>query len=192
MNQYIILNNTIYKPQTVPSLVEPQVAVVGRSNVGKSSLINCLAANKKLARTSSTPGKTRSINLFWVPKKQFFLVDFPGYGYARRSKSEQTQWAHLVETYLGQNHLQSIIVLLDCRHPPQKNDLHLISYLTHYNPSIIPVLTKIDKCTLNKRSQSQRQWQEILGYEKKIIPFSARTQYGKQDLWQAICQTIET
>ncbi len=191
MNQHIVLSKTIYKPQKVTSLFEPQVAVVGRSNVGKSTLINCLAANKKLAKTSSTPGKTRSINLFWVKKGQFYLVDFPGYGYARRSKSEQALWARLVETYLDSNSLQSIIVLLDCRHSPQENDLRLISYLSDRNLSIIPVLTKIDKCKLHERSQSQRQWQEILDYKQKIILFSARTQYGKQELWQAIYQSLE-
>jgi GTP-binding protein len=126
--------------------------------------------------------------LFWIPKNELYLVDFPGYGYARRSKKEQDLWARLVETYLNKNRLQATIVLLDCRHSPQKNDLRLLSYLTHHQVPLIILLTKIDKCTMGRRSQSQRQWREILGHETQLLLFSAKTEYGKEDLWQAIHQ----
>ncbi len=159
----------------------PQVAFAGRSNVGKSSLINALAARKKLAKTSATPGKTRSINFYRA--ESFALADLPGYGYARCGRQERAAWARLVERYLAHAAtLKAVVLLLDCRLPPQKLDRDLADYVLGHNLPLIPVLTKIDKCPQALQAERARQWSLLLN---GLVPFavSSQTRRGLEPLW---------
>jgi len=154
--------------------------------VGKSTLINCLAGRKALAKVSSTPGKTRSINFYHVAPGDFYLVDLPGYGYARRSKKEREQWSALVEAYMaGNTLLNGVALLLDCKIPPQTLDLDLIAYVQAKNIPILAVLTKADKCKQAQRQASVKSWKQILKHGEPIL-FSGKTGTGKQKLWDAI------
>ena len=165
----------------------PEVVFSGKSNVGKSSLINKLVQRKALARVSATPGKTATINFFKL--KEFRLVDFPGYGYAKVSKGEKRRWADLVEGYFEQErNLKLIVQILDIRHAPTKDDVNMLDYLYHYNLPFVVVLTKLDKL---KKSQIQPQldnFKEILSaYDGvKFIPFSSQTGEGKDDVQKII------
>jgi len=165
----------------------PQLAVVGRSNVGKSSLINALARRKNLAKTSATPGKTRSINLYRVQPDGLYLVDLPGYGYARCSQAERNAWAQLIEAYLSNNSaLRGLIVLLDCRIPPQKLDMDLIAYAESRHIPLLPVLTKADAASVSQREKTARAWAHLLGKSRPPLMVSARTGLHLGSLWQAI------
>ena len=171
----------------LPENDKPEIAFAGKSNVGKSSLINKLVQRKALARVSATPGKTATINFFKL--KEFRLVDFPGYGYAKVSKGEKRRWADLVEGYFEQErNLKLIVQILDIRHAPTKDDVNMLEYLYHYNLPFVVVLTKLDKL---KKSQIQPQldnFKEILSaYDGvKFIPFSSQTGEGKEDVQKII------
>ncbi len=165
-----------------------EVAFAGKSNVGKSSLINALMNRKALARTSATPGKTQTINFYNV-NKELYLVDLPGYGYARVSEKEKIQWGKLIERYLhSSKQLKAVFLLIDIRHDPSENDRLMYSWIVNqgYNPIIIA--TKLDKI---KRSQVQKHMKMIReGLElvpgTTIIPFSAETKQGRDDIWELI------
>ena len=165
-----------------------EVAFAGKSNVGKSSLINAMINRKALARTSGSPGKTRTINFYNVENVVRF-VDLPGYGYARISKSEQEKWGKMIEGYLkNRQPLKGIILLIDIRHEPGENDKMMYEWLKHYGHKIIIVATKSDKL---KRSQINKHISIIsksLGLEKDdlIIPFSSENKSGKDELWEII------
>ncbi len=166
------------KPSTLP-----EIAFSGRSNVGKSSLINKLLQRKSLARVSATPGKTATINFYRVDTMR--LVDLPGYGYARVSDAERRRWADLIEGYFNdQRDLRLVLQLVDMRHPPSKDDYQMLNYLTDREIPFIIVLTKADK--LNKAQRLQRLKAlatELEDFEGvKIIPFSALTGEGVADL----------
>ena len=188
MSESLTLTHTLYTPQQVQDLQRPQVAITGRSNVGKSSLINTLAGRKHLAKISSSPGKTRSINLYWMEGPGLYLVDLPGYGYAKRSKQERELWAKLVDTYfqINQAHILGIIVLLDSRLNPQRLDLELVSAFKAQQRLLIPVLTKVDKTKMGWRSQIERTWDEIIASSIKPIQFSAKTGRGKGHLLECL------
>ncbi|NJB66830.1 GTP-binding protein [Desulfobaculum xiamenense] len=187
MNPTLELEKTIYLMNQLEEMPAPQVAMAGRSNVGKSSLINCLAGRKSLAKISATPGKTRSLNFYRVKPDEFYLVDLPGYGYARCSMSEREKWGKLIDAYLRNNHwLRAVAVLLDSRLTPQKIDLELVSYLQGAGIPMIPVLTKIDKTKQKDCAQRQRQWQNILGSENLPLLCSAKTGMGRDALWRAM------
>ncbi|MBN2141331.1 MAG: YihA family ribosome biogenesis GTP-binding protein [Desulfovibrionaceae bacterium] len=189
MNRTIELVKTAYEINQLEPVEMPQAAMAGRSNVGKSSLINCLAERKTLARISSTPGKTRSVNFYLVRPDGFCLVDLPGYGYAKRSKAERAKWGGLIEAYLrGNPWLRVVTMLLDCRLPPQKPDLELAAYLRHQDIPILAVLTKADKCGQRDRSLRRSQWRDILRLDEPAIFFSSRTGLGREDLWQALAK----
>lgn len=150
-------------PEQFPSLLDqsgkqiPEIAVVGRSNVGKSSLINHLTSHKKLARVSSTPGKTQLINFFTFNEK-LCLVDLPGYGFAKVSKKQRLQWGDLIQNYLHERKSLDLILLLsDSRHPPTKDDIAFAQWALHYKKPFLIVFTKVDKL---KPSQLQRQLQK--------------------------------
>lgn len=132
----------------------PEIAMVGKSNVGKSSLINNLTRNGKLARTSSEPGKTRLVNLFLI-NESFFLVDLPGYGFARASKQEKDKWAGMIEGYLQKSeHLRRVFQLVDIRHAPTQDDQMMVEYLRHYEIPFTVIATKADKLSKAQRGRN--------------------------------------
>lgn len=183
MNVTVELENTAYNISQLPQTQLPQVAMAGRSNVGKSSLINALAGRKKLAKVSATPGKTRSVNFFLVKPWEFYLVDLPGYGYARASHAERNAWAKTLEKYLSSTpELKGLALLLDCRLPPQRLDRELASYAAGINLRLLPVLTKTDKCTQKVRQAQQNEWREILGIKPLLVSSSNRS--GLDRLWK--------
>lgn len=187
----LILETTAFTPGQLLETAQAQIALAGRSNSGKSSLINCLGENRRLARISSTPGKTRSVNYFRVDPDGFYLVDLPGYGYARCSKTEQARWQELIQSYLqGRPGPRALILLLDSRLQPQAADLELAHYAGSMSLPLIPVLTKADKCRQKELSRAVSSWTSILGLTSPPVIFSARTGRGKDQLWDRIIQTV--
>lgn len=192
MNRTIELVKTIYEIKQLEEVAAPQIALAGRSNVGKSSLVNRLAGRKKLAKISSKPGKTRSLNYYQVNPDGFYLVDLPGYGYAKCSKAERASWAKLIDAYIqNNNHLKAVAVLLDSRLPPQKLDMELTSYLGKLGIPIIPVLTKSDKTKQRDRAKLQNQWKDILQQNKTPLCFSSKTGMGEDKLWNALAELAD-
>jgi len=178
------------KPGQYPGGELPEVAFAGRSNVGKSSLINALLGRKKLAQTSATPGKTRLINFFTVNETLSF-VDLPGYGFARVSRAEQETWGPMIETYLREReNLRLVVSILDVRHDPTGQDRDLIDWLRHFGRNHLIVLTKSDKLSRGEALKRRRRIASLLGlgeFETPIL-FSARTGEGKGEVWKAILQ----
>ena len=167
----------------------PEIAFLGRSNVGKSSLINSLLLRRALARTSNTPGRTQSINFFLI-NDAFYFVDLPGYGYARVSKSMRGDWGKMAEEYLGQRReLVLSIQLVDSRHEPTELDRQLNEWLIFHNKKHLVVATKSDKLSKNDLRKSLASAGETLG-TSRIIPFSARTGMGREDIWSEITDSI--
>lgn len=176
------------KREQYPTDERPEIAFAGKSNVGKSSLINSMLNRKALARTSQNPGKTRTINFYDV-EGAVYLVDLPGYGYARAAKSEIEKWGKMIENYLlKRKELKAIIMLVDIRHEPGANDRMMYDWLKHYGYNIIIVATKSDKI---KRSQLQKHTSMLrkafeLQPEDILIPFSSETKSGRDELWNVI------
>jgi GTP-binding protein len=175
-----------------PDSVLPEVAFAGRSNVGKSSLLNRLVHRKKFARVSNTPGRTREINFFKV-NDAFVLVDLPGYGYARVSKDQRAEWRPLIESYLRRSpQLRGIVHLLDVRHDPTTDDRLMLDFLSEIGVPTIVVLTKIDKLTSAERRKQLAELPLRLGLDvEQVIPFSAATGEGRDDLGAAIESLLE-
>ncbi|OQX95844.1 hypothetical protein B6I21_03305 [candidate division KSB1 bacterium 4572_119] len=180
------------KIEQIPSPRLPEIAFSGRSNVGKSSLINCLVNRKKIALTSSTPGKTRTLNYYSI-NEQIYFVDLPGYGFAKVPQSERIAWKNLIESYLSDNkHLKGVIQIIDSRHGFTKLDMEMMEWLSIQKIPVLIVATKIDKLP---RSKSNSLLQKI---EKEavrlggtgIVPFSKITKYGKFDIWKSIQELI--
>ncbi len=168
----------------------PEIAFVGRSNVGKSTLINTITNRKKLAHTSSTPGKTRTIN-FYLINRRFYFVDLPGYGYARVSRKERIQWQKMIEGYLkNRPQLKGVLALIDSRRDPDELELALYRYLASLEKRVVTVLTKADKMPRGRLSQRVAAIRKALGVER-VIPFSARTGEGKAELLKAISEFVE-
>jgi GTP-binding protein len=187
MNRTFDLVKTAYEISQLTPSETPQVALAGRSNVGKSSLINCLAGRKGLAKVSSTPGKTQSVNFFRITPGDYTLVDLPGYGYARRSQAERAKWGKLIEKFLTDNPgLKAVAVLLDVRVTPQQSDLELVGWLRHAGIPILPVLTKCDKVNQREAAARQREWRDLLGGAATPICFSSATRLGYNALWAAL------
>ena len=180
------------KLEQYPTDGKPEIAFAGKSNVGKSSLINGLLNRKSLARTSSNPGKTRTINFYDVENTLYF-VDLPGYGYAKAPKTEIQKWGKMIEDYLYQREtLKSIVLLIDIRHEPGNNDKMMYDWLKHYNYDIIIIATKADKI---KRSQLQKHIAMIrkglnMSAEDKIIPFPSMTKQGKEEIWSVFDELV--
>ncbi len=185
MRPSLILETTAYTfEQVETATAETQIALAGRSNVGKSSLVNALAGRKSLAKTSATPGKTRSLNYYKVEPHGFYLVDLPGYGYARCSKTERQKWGQLMERYLVESpNLRALAVLLDCRLTPQKLDIQLVDFAQKHNIELLPILTKGDKCKQKERSERQKEWTGLLQGTVPIVT-SSSTRLGLDILWQ--------
>lgn len=162
----------------------PEIAIVGKSNVGKSSLINALTNNSKLARVSKQPGKTRLVNFFLL-NQQFYLVDLPGYGFARVSKAEKETWDEMMRTYFeNSKQLRAVILLLDIRHKPTKEDIAMLHYIEYYAIPYVVCLTKADKIAKSKRkNEAVHKRKEIpSSFAYDIIPISSEEGYGKQEL----------
>jgi GTP-binding protein len=170
----------------------PEVAFAGRSNVGKSSLLNRLVRRKAFARVSNTPGRTREINFFKV-NERFVLVDLPGYGYARISKERKAEWLPLIEGYLRRaTALRGVVQLLDVRHAASNDDLLMLDFLADVGVPTIVALTKIDKLRANELPTRLRELALQLQLdEEQMIPFSATTNVGRDDLASAVVSLVE-
>ena len=172
----------------LPDTGMPEVAFAGKSNVGKSSLINGLMNRKSLARTSGQPGKTQTINFYKV-NREMYLVDLPGYGYARVSQSEKEKWGKMIERYLHTSrNLKAVFLLIDIRHAPSANDCQMYEWILHNGFRPIIIATKLDKL---KRSQVQKNLKilrEGLRLEKDVtvIPFSVETEQGREEMCELI------
>ncbi len=170
----------------------PEIAFAGKSNVGKSSLINGLLNRKSLARTSSSPGKTQTINFYNINKELYF-VDLPGYGYAKVSMEIRNKWGKMIEKYLNtSNQLKTVFLLIDIRHAPGENDITMYDWIVANGYQPVIIATKLDKI---KRSQKDKCIKVIkeklkLTPDTKIIPFSAVSKQGKEDIWNLIQSTI--
>ncbi len=186
------------KPAHYPRERLPEVAFVGRSNVGKSSAINSLLNRKSIAKVSTTPGKTQTLNFFRVltSDKAFpnvFFVDFPGYGYARASRSVREQWGPMIETYLTERtQLVAVVQLVDARRL-EDHDVTTFEWLTHLGHRPIVVVTKIDKLSRGQRRSSLLRTRQTLGLEngEEVTGYSSKTNEGRQDLWSAVRRRYE-
>ncbi len=179
------IKSAVWPPQYPPGVM-PEIAFVGRSNVGKSSLMNTLVGRKKLAKTSNTPGRTQLINFFTVNNSISF-VDLPGYGFAKVAQSVKKDWGDMIEAYLRERqNLAMVIFILDIRRIPSVDDLSLRDWLEHYRIPYISVLTKSDKLSNNQAFEQRKLIEKVLGanVREKTILFSAKTQKGKEELWQ--------
>ena len=165
----------------------PEIAMVGKSNVGKSSLINSMTNNSKLARTSAEPGKTRLVNLYLI-NEAFFLVDLPGYGFARAPKQEKDKWAAMIEGYLrGSEHLKRVFQLVDIRHEPTEDDQLMVEYLRHYDLPFTVVATKADKLSKAQRGKSLPAICRKLAVQPwEVMVYSSRDGTGKDKLLELI------
>lgn len=188
----IELKASAFNKNDFPRWDVPEISFLGRSNVGKSSLINTLTGRKNIARISSTPGKTRGL-YFYLLNDKICFVDLPGYGYAKVSKTERQRWAPLIEEYLSvRSNLAICIHLVDCRHAPSEDDRLMAAWLRHHQVATLTVATKADKLS---RSAAAKQTAMIrkeleLDQESILLPFSARTGSGRDQLWQAIAASL--
>ena len=169
----------------------PEVAFAGRSNVGKSSLLNRLVRRKAFARVSNTPGRTREINFFKV-NGTFVLADLPGYGYAKISKTRKAEWLPLIEGYLrASTALRGVVQLLDCRHDPSEEDLQMLDFLADIGVPTVVVLTKVDKLRTREVAERVHAIAVALRLEdEQVIPFSAETNLGRDDLAEALMSLV--
>ena len=197
MNDFKVKNASLAAVGTkfsqYPEEDRPEIAFAGKSNVGKSTLINAILGRKALARTSSQPGKTRTIN-FYNADDKFYIVDLPGYGYAKAPKTEIEKWGEMIEGYLKKRKtLKAIILLIDIRHEPGKNDIMMYEWLKHYGFEIIIVATKSDKINLSQIQKNLSIIRKGLGMEKDeiLLPFSGEKKTGVSELWDVLLRFIE-
>jgi GTP-binding protein len=172
---------------------KPEIAFAGRSNVGKSSLINVLVNRKKIARTSSTPGRTQAINFFSVADR-FYMVDLPGYGFARVPLRIKSTWGTMVETYLrNRPNLKAVVVILDIRRDLSGDDERLLEWLNHFGIQALLVLTKADKVSRSQAASRSRLLRDQLDGFSTDRPtlFSAKTKEGRKEIWQKIMEAIQ-
>jgi len=181
---------SFYTMDQLPKDRRAQIAIAGRSNVGKSSLLNrLLGKKKKLAKVSSTPGKTQSLN-FYLINEQFYLVDLPGYGYAKASKSARARWRELIEDYLtSEKRLIGLLLLLDCRRDITEEDQQLVAWLTERQLPVLVAITKSDKLSKDKVNRKVRQVESEL--EIGAIPSSTLSGLGKNELMNAIHELVK-
>jgi GTP-binding protein len=180
------------EPAHYPPAVLPEIAFAGRSNVGKSSLINTLLNRKGLARTSNTPGRTQEINFFRV-NDRFAFIDLPGYGYAKVPEAIRKHWGPMIEIYLRERDtLRLVVLILDIRRDPSEDDLQMIRWLQFYRLCFLIALTKTDKLSRNQLANRQRQIGESLRLASAapIINFSAKTGEGKELIWREISREL--
>ncbi|NLN97818.1 MAG: YihA family ribosome biogenesis GTP-binding protein [Eubacteriaceae bacterium] len=175
------------RPEQYPEDHLPEVVLLGRSNVGKSSFINAMIDRRDLARTSSQPGKTQTIN-FYRLNERFYFVDMPGYGYAKVSKKERERFGKMIETYLlTREHLKMVLLLVDSRHPPTEDDVLMYRWLEYYQIKPLVIASKSDKLSKNQLSRSMKTLKDTLDLDEDgYIFFSATTKKGKEKIWQKI------
>jgi len=181
------------KPSHYPPAILPEIAFTGRSNVGKSSLINTLVNRKRLVKTSSTPGRTQLINFFNI-NNAFSFVDLPGFGYARVPESIKRTWGPMIETYLStRKTLKGVVLIMDIRRTPGTQELVFIEWLRYYTIPIILILTKTDKLSKSKQMSQHITITKILGIDRNdLILFSAKSRMGKDATWAAIKKLIDS
>lgn len=181
------------RPEQYPASTIPEIALAGRSNVGKSSFINTMINRKKLARTSSKPGKTQQLNYYQI-EDLFYFVDVPGYGYARVSKTEKAKWGEMLETYFTtRENLVLALLVVDFRHKPTKDDIQMKEFMDYHGVPYFVIATKSDKI---KKSQWNKHLSDIyktLGLESidQILPFSAETKNGRDEAWEIIQAVLD-
>lgn len=176
------------RPNQYPETNLPEFALAGRSNVGKSSFINKMLNRKSLARTSSKPGKTQTLN-FYLINEMLHFVDVPGYGYAKVSKSEREAWGKMIETYItSREQLKAMLLIVDLRHPPSKDDVMMYDFLKHYDIPVIIIATKADKIPKSKWQKHLKITKETLDLDPNdtIILFSSETGEGKDKAWSVL------
>lgn len=182
-----------FQKEQYPPPDRSEVAFAGRSNVGKSSLLNSMVNRKNLARTSSTPGRTQALNFFRV-NDRFTFVDLPGYGYARVSLEVKRSWRGMVQTYLmNRPNLEAVVVIVDIRRDLQEDDRSLMEWLKQERKHVIPVLTKVDKLTRRERVSRVRKLESDLSgiVPQKPILFSAKTGEGRKELWDRLLSLLK-
>ncbi len=191
VHQAVFIKSAV-KPKDFPPSALPEVAFVGRSNVGKSSLINVLAGRKALVRTSSTPGRTQLINFFDI-NGILTLVDLPGYGYAKAPPDVRKQWGPMIETYLAKReNLKAVVLILDIRRIPSDGDLDMLGWLERYAIPPIIVLTKCDKLSKNERGRQTSLIAETIKRDSAIMfAFSALSKDGRDGIWAEITRMLE-
>ncbi|MFF2796108.1 MULTISPECIES: ribosome biogenesis GTP-binding protein YihA/YsxC [Lysinibacillus] len=176
------------RPDQYPEDGLPEFALAGRSNVGKSSFINRMIGRKALARISSKPGKTQTLNFYKI-EEQLFFVDVPGYGYAKVSKTEREAWGKMIERYItGRNELKAVVQIVDLRHPPTADDRMMYDFLKHYNIPCIVIATKADKIPKGKWDKHKKIVKETLDMDKNdpLIVFSSEKGLGFEEAWRTI------
>lgn len=176
------------RPEQYPETDLPEFALAGRSNVGKSSFINKMIGRKSMARISSKPGKTQTLNFYKIEEDLFF-VDVPGYGYAKVSKSEREAWGKMIETYItGREQLRAVVQIVDLRHAPSADDRMMYDFMKHYDIPCIIIATKADKIPKGKWDKHKKVVRETLDMEKgdPLIVFSSETGLGKDAAWNEI------
>ncbi|CAO1611171.1 ribosome biogenesis GTP-binding protein YihA/YsxC [Brochothrix thermosphacta] len=187
VNQVELLISAV-RPDQYPKALLPEFALAGRSNVGKSSFINRMLQRKAMARISSKPGKTQTLNFYEVEKKLIF-VDVPGYGYAKISKSERAKWGVMMETYMtDRTPLRAVIQIVDMRHKPSNDDVTMYEFLKHHGIRVIIIATKADKIPKGRWQKSIKEIKETLGFDPddNIVMFSSETGLGKDQAWKII------
>ncbi len=189
INQATFLTS-VGQGQSYPAPLPCEIAVVGRSNVGKSSLINCLTNNQKLARISQTPGKTRLINYFLL-NNAFYLVDLPGYGFAKRSKDEQKDWGDFIGGYVASGRPKHLFLLIDIRHEPSQEDKQMFQWTLYSGVPFTLIATKADKISKSQRAVAANKAAKLLGAPPFAIPFSSEEKIGKDALMERIGQIYQ-
>ena len=175
------------KEEQYPTTGLPEIAMAGKSNVGKSSLINTLLRRKALARTSSQPGKTQTINFYQV-ENAFYFVDLPGYGYARVSKTERERWAKMIDDYLHTRQtLLQVLLLVDGRHEPSANEVQMLEWIRSFGDVPAVIATKVDKMGKQEQARALKRIRQTLHIESdQLFPFSALTKDGTEAIWAMI------
>lgn len=189
----IELEISAVRPTQYPTDQLPEIAFVGRSNVGKSSLVNSLTGRKSFARTSNQPGKTQTLN-FYTIDQNWRIVDVPGYGYAKVSKKQRAEWGRMIETYLTQReNLRGVVSLIDGRHAPMSLDKQMVEFLHYYQLPVLVVATKTDKVPRNQRNKIGSTFKQQLKIENsdELVLYSTIEHYGQEQVWGWINQLIK-
>ncbi|MBM7648914.1 GTP-binding protein [Bacillus ectoiniformans] len=187
VNQVELVNSAV-RPEQYPEGFLPEFALAGRSNVGKSSFINKMINRKSMARISSKPGKTQTLNFYKIEEALYF-VDVPGYGFAKVSKSEREAWGKMIETYLtSREQLKACVMIVDLRHPPSKDDVMMYDFLKHYDIPAVVIATKADKIPKGKWQKHLKVIKQDLNFvpSDEMVIFSSETGQGKDETWGII------